>query len=38
MAAHNYQTIQVDRLGRVYSITLNKPPLNIIDLAMIEEL
>ncbi|MEE8178271.1 MAG: enoyl-CoA hydratase-related protein [Acidobacteriota bacterium] len=38
MAAYNYQTIQVDRLGPVYSITLNKPPLNIIDLAMIEEL
>ncbi len=38
MAEQNYQTIQVDRLGPVCSITLNKPPLNIIDLAMIEEL
>ena len=37
MATQTYQTIQVGVLGPVYSIELNKPPLNILDLAMIDE-
>ena len=37
MATQTYQTIQVGLLGPVYSIELNKPPLNILDLAMIDE-
>ena len=37
MTTQTYQAIQVGLLGPVYSIELNKPPLNILDLAMIEE-
>lgn len=37
MATQTYQAIQVGLLGPVYSIELNKPPLNILDVAMIEE-
>lgn len=37
MATQTYQAIQARLLGPVYSIELNKPPLNILDLAMIEE-
>ena len=37
MATQTYQAIQVGLLGPVYSIELNKPPLNILDMAMIEE-
>lgn len=32
-----YQTIQVERQGPLFTIQLNKPPLNILDAAMIEE-
>ena len=32
-----YQMIQVERQGPVFTIQLNKPPLNIMDAAMIEE-
>ncbi len=38
MAVQTYQTLQVDRLGAVCTILLNKPPLNIIDAAMIDEI
>lgn len=38
MAIQTYQTIQTEQRGAVSSITLNKPPLNILDLAMIEEI
>ena len=34
----SYQTIQVERQGPVYSIQLNKPPLNILDVVMIGEI
>ena len=37
MATQTYQKIQVGVLGPVCSIELNKPPLNILDLAMIDE-
>jgi cyclohexa-1,5-dienecarbonyl-CoA hydratase len=38
IAEHEFQTIQLERQESVCSITLNKPPLNIIDFTMIEEL
>jgi cyclohexa-1,5-dienecarbonyl-CoA hydratase len=38
MAEPKFQTIQVERQGAVSSIILNRPPLNIIDLAMIHEI
>ena len=38
MAEVAVQSILVERQGAVCSITLNKPPLNIIDLAMIQEI
>ena len=38
MAESDFQTIQVARDGSICSIALNKPPLNIIDLAMIQEI
>jgi len=38
MASHNFQAIQVERQGPVCSIVLNKPALNIIDFAMIQEI
>ena len=34
--AGRYQTINVGHLGPVCSIELNKPPLNILDIAMME--
>jgi cyclohexa-1,5-dienecarbonyl-CoA hydratase len=37
MATETYQAIQVERQEAVYSIVLNKPPLNILDIGMIEE-
>ena len=36
--AGRYQTIKVGHFGPVYSIELNKPPLNILDIAMMEEI
>ena len=36
-AEQTYQAIQVERQGPVFTIQLNKPPLNILDAAMIEE-
>jgi len=36
--AGRYETIKVEHLGPVYSIELNKPPLNILDIAMMEEI
>ena len=38
MARAAYESIQVARVGPVYSIELSKPPLNIIDIAMMEEI
>ncbi len=38
MVEAKFQTILVEREGAVASIILNKPPLNIIDLAMIHEI
>lgn len=38
MGGEDFRSIQVEPLDSVYTITLNKPPLNIIDLEMIEEL
>lgn len=38
MATQTYQAIQASLLGPVYSIELNRPPLNIIDIAMMEEM
>ncbi|MBI2815592.1 MAG: enoyl-CoA hydratase/isomerase family protein [Acidobacteria bacterium] len=38
MAEVAVQSILVERQGAVCSIMLNKPPLNIIDLAMIQEI
>ena len=38
MAEVTFESVRVDREAPVCSITLNKPPLNIIDLTMIEEL
>jgi cyclohexa-1,5-dienecarbonyl-CoA hydratase len=38
MATQTYQAIQVERRESVSSIVLNKPPLNILDLGMIEEI
>jgi cyclohexa-1,5-dienecarbonyl-CoA hydratase len=38
MAEQNFQSIQVSRQNSAYCIQLNRPPLNIIDLAMIQEL
>jgi len=38
MAGESFQTIQVEREGPVCSIALHKPPLNIMDLAMIQEI
>jgi cyclohexa-1,5-dienecarbonyl-CoA hydratase len=38
MLAASYQLIRVERQGAVCSIYLNKPPLNIIDLSMIQEI
>lgn len=37
MTIQTYQAIQVERRGAVCSMQLNKPPLNILDMAMIEE-
>ena len=37
MATETYQAIQVERQEAVHSIVLNKPPLNILDIGMIEE-
>ena len=37
MAIQTYQTIQVGRQDAACFLQLNKPPLNILDLAMIEE-
>lgn len=36
--AGRYQTIKVGHFGPVYSIELNKPPLNILDIPMMEEI
>src|SRR6266850_1537527 len=33
-----FRSIQVERRGSVYSIELNKPPLNIIDMEMMQEI
>ncbi|OGW96898.1 MAG: hypothetical protein A3K11_07150 [Nitrospirae bacterium RIFCSPLOWO2_12_FULL_63_8] len=38
MPEPNFHAIRVERQDAVLSIALNNPPLNIIDLAMIEEL
>lgn len=38
MPEPDFQTLRVERQGPLCSIILNKPPLNIIDLAMIEEI
>lgn len=38
MTTQTYRTIQVGTRGPVCSIELNKPPLNIIDIAMMEEI
>ena len=38
MAPGMYESVNVTRLGPVYSIELSKPPLNIIDIAMMEEI
>lgn len=37
-AAYGFRTIKAERHGPVFSITLNKPPLNIIDMEMMEEI
>jgi cyclohexa-1,5-dienecarbonyl-CoA hydratase len=37
MAETGYSSIKAESADSVFSITLNKPPLNIIDIAMIEE-
>lgn len=36
--AGQYQSIRVDHAGAVCSIELDKPPLNILDIAMMEEM
>jgi cyclohexa-1,5-dienecarbonyl-CoA hydratase len=36
--AGRYQNIKVGHFGPVYAIELNKPPLNILDIAMMEEI
>ncbi|HWP85650.1 MAG TPA: enoyl-CoA hydratase/isomerase family protein [Terriglobia bacterium] len=38
MAAPLLHSLQAEQKGSIYTITLNKPPLNIIDIAMIEEI
>ena len=38
MTKQDFQSIRVERAGSVCSIVLNKPPLNIIDFAMIQEI
>lgn len=38
MSAPEFQAIRVERQGDVCSIVLNKPPLNIIDFTMIQEI
>jgi cyclohexa-1,5-dienecarbonyl-CoA hydratase len=38
METQTYRTIQVEQSEAVATIVLNKPPLNILDIAMIEEL
>ena len=38
MTEQTFQSIRVERAGPVGSIVLNKPPLNIIDYAMIQEI
>ena len=38
MASRIYQSINVGHFGPVYSIELNKPPLNILDIPMMEEI
>jgi cyclohexa-1,5-dienecarbonyl-CoA hydratase len=38
MATQTFQTIQVERTSAVAAIVLAKPPLNILDIAMIEEI
>ena len=37
MATQTYHTIQLEQREGVATITLSKPPLNILDMAMIEE-
>jgi cyclohexa-1,5-dienecarbonyl-CoA hydratase len=36
--AGQYQFIQVERVRHVHAIELNKPPLNIMDIAMMQEM
>lgn len=36
--AERFQSIEVEHCGPVYAIRLNKPPLNILDIAMMEEI
>ena len=38
VTVQNFQAIQLERQGAVSSIVLNKPPLNIIDFTMIQEI
>jgi len=38
MADQTFQSIQTESAASVLTITLNKPPLNIIDIPMIEEI
>jgi len=38
IAEHHFRTIQTEQQGPVYSITLNKPPLNVIDMEMMEQI
>src|ERR1041385_681500 len=38
LMAMPYNSIQVEQLGTAAHIILNKPPLNILDLAMMEEI
>ena len=37
MQTQTYRTIQVEKRESIATIVLNKPPLNILDIAMIEE-
>ena len=37
MQTQTYRTIQLQQRDAVATIVLNKPPLNILDIAMIEE-
>jgi cyclohexa-1,5-dienecarbonyl-CoA hydratase len=38
MTTQTYQTIQLEQRDAVSTIVLNRPPLNILDVAMIEEI